>query len=438
MSSSKFGKSVGVVALGLGLLGVGLVGAGCGGGGGGNKADAAVDAGFVIWLDAAVDGAPVDGPPEVDARVDAASIPLDGGMNLVGSCVAPLDLNTLGTLTGTATSISGNNSGAPAAAPEDIEGPSCAINLDGNHASYAVEFSYTMRTTAHLRADTAVTGTAPEFDSIVWIVDGCGNTANELGCNDEVSRTEGRARAFTAATIAAGTTVRIAVAGFTPTSATRTNRAPFTLVVDELPDNAAGAACSSLSPFCVADHHCILSPPGGTTGTCLPDGTLNGACRIAGTPCDGTMLCSVPTPVAGARGVCQEPLAVGTACTATAYVCVSGAHCTADPGSTTATTCRMDGTEYGQCLLTMPYCATALRCTRDTPSVNRPGLCTTPLAHGAVCQFQTTSCVAGDHCVRDASGTASHCVTDGTAGGRCLPGNACNAGLTCGSNNTCQ
>ncbi len=408
--------------------------AGCGGGSSDKKDP---DSSILIYLDsgfqdaeldaAVVDAARFDAAP----RPDAAVIPLDGGNNLTGTCAAPIDLNTAGTTAGGITSISGNNGGAPADAPTDVVGPSCATDMNGNHASYAVAFSYTMQTTANLRANTAVTGTASTFDSIVWIVNECGSSGMQLGCNDEALRNDSRSTAFTPMQIASGTTVRIIVAGYTPPNGT--NRAPFKLEVSELQPNAANAQCDSLNPLCVSGYTCIYTPP--SVGSCLADGSLNGACRTSGTACDGTMRCSVDAPTAGNRGVCQEPLPVGTACTSTMYVCVAGAHCTQDPGANTFT-CRTDMAEGGMCSLTMPYCNTGLKCSRDMPTSFRPGVCAVPLPAGSVCSTQTSACIDGYHCVRDTS-TANHCVQDGTLGGRCLSGGTCNSGLTC-TNNTCQ
>ena len=413
--------------------------AACGDDSGTTKKDASVNGSIFIYLDAApaVNGAMIDAAP-VDAgpRPDAAVIPLDGGNNLTGTCAAPINLNTMGTTAGGVTTISGNNGGAPMAPPTDVVGPSCATDTGGNHASYAVDFTYTMATSAHLRAGTAVAGTSTAFDSIVWIVDACGSSANELACNDEAARTDSRSMAFTPASIPSGTTVHIMVSGYTPPTSGDTNRAPFTLEVAELMENAAGAACTTSNPFCVSGYSCII-PTGGVAGTCVQDGTLNGECRITGTACDGTMRCSVDVPSATNRGVCQEPLPLGTACTSTMFVCTAGAHCTLDTGGVTTTTCRMDGAEGGQCLLTMPYCSTTLRCSRDTPTATRPGQCSTPLADGALCYPATSSCVVGDHCVRDAGSTTGHCLADGTLGGRCLPSGTCNSGFTC-MNNTCH
>src|SRR5205823_4277204 len=104
---------------------------------------------------------------------------------------------------------------------------------------HMVVFSYTMRTTARLVASTDTPGTDPSFDSIIWIADGCGSTAHELACNDDVMGAGNvQSTAVSTATIPAGTHVFIALGGYFPEVGGNNSFGDFSLAVIELVPHA--------------------------------------------------------------------------------------------------------------------------------------------------------------------------------------------------------
>ena len=292
---------------------------------------------------------------------------------LSGTCAASVDLNAMGTaLTmGTGRTITGNNCGAPEAAPSGIVGPSCATADDGtSHAGHVVVFDYTMQGSGGLSASTAVAGTETALDTVVWIVDGCTATSTELGCADD-SGDGSQSTATTNGVLAAGTHVKIFVAGYTPPVLDgATNTGTFQLEVRELAANPAGGACSMASPLCVTGYTCVPAA-GGTTGTCNADGTEGAHCLTTGTACTGNsaagtpLCCSEMTPTAATPGFCLGVNPSGGVCTSQDPLCATGSSCIADMGSTTMGHCIADGAMGGACRMTAPACDGTLTCGAD-------------------------------------------------------------------------
>ncbi len=212
-------------------------------------------------------------------------------------------------------------------------------------------------------------------------------------------------------------------------------------------NGAFGATCRFMSPACDAGLACATTAWGprcrpavavgeacdvggiadacadGATcasdrGVCVADGANGGACRTSGgDACDAGLACT--SSYAGhcrravpAGGVC-DPYGLTSACMGDDQ-CVFGL-------------CRAPGTVGGSCRSTSPACDTGLGCSLEYS-------CVPSRAVGATCDGSGTSdaCVDGSACLVGAAGT--HCVADGTAGGRCRgTGVPCNAGLACGA-----
>lgn len=353
-----------------------LLATACGGGGGGTMTDAGTtsDTGTVADTGMGTDtGTGTDtGPARPDTGPGHDAGP---SMALSGTCMMPVDLATAGTaLTmGTGRTIRGNNTMAPAMPMTGLAQPSCATDTSMmppvSAAGYTVVFQYHVTETAYIEATTDDMNSDANLDSIVWILDGCSDTAMELACNDDDDN--GRlSDAVTAAAVPAGSTVYIMVAGYSPpTTADWTDNGAFQLTVRELVPHMAGEACDIANPYCVDGYACVPAGPMATTGTCNAFGTDNAPCNLMAPFCGTGLQCSTAMPSAADQGVCQVPIAAGMPCTADHFVCATGATCIADMGSMTMGHCLVDGTMGGACRAMAPECDTGLTCDMTT------GLC---------------------------------------------------------------
>lgn len=154
---------------------------------------------------------------------------------------------------------------------------------------------------------------------------------------------------------------------------------------------------------------------------CVPFGVDGGACRTMGVPCDAGLACYMQT--------CRPTLAQGAACDPakpeTAF-CATGTTCVA-LGIDDAR-CVRDGTEAGVCRFRQtPSCDPPLRCASSRVG---PARCAWPIALGAPCNRARESfspCESGSACGYG----REVCVAHGSLGGRCLPGDVCDEGLSC-------
>lgn len=369
----------------------------------------------------------------------------DTGASNGGNCTTPIDLNTAGTAlaTGTGRTITADNTSAPVAALADVADGSCS----GGSGVSEVVFSYTTQTAGHLVASTDDAATTAGLDTIVWILDGCSTTANELACNDDGGTIDPdglTSVALSDTTVPAGTTVFIVVAGYDGADVTTGS---FVLTVSELAPHGANEVCDATNYFCVDGYTCLRDAGGADTGHCLADGGDNGLCRTAAPFCDTGLQCSETAPTADNTGVCQMPIASGDVCTDTHFVCAPGNTCEMDEGSTTMGHCLPDGGEYGACRITGTACDTGLTCSVATPAAGATGTCQMPIAGGDACTQRHSVCVASYSCQLDqGSETDGHCLADGAEYGLChLTAPLCDTGLTCtsatpaaGDGETCQ
>ncbi len=248
---------------------------------------------------------PVDVPPRVDVP------PVD-------PCVAPVNLNTAGTLSGSVLRYSGNNVGT---AEDTAYDGRCGM------PGHVRALSYTTRTRTRLQVSTDNPGTPNNFDTVVFALDRCAATGvSVLGCDDDANGTpRGRSSDFTTAALPAGTTVFIFVGGYVPpTSAMWTATGAFELSVTELPPLpvvAVGGACDSTGATnqCVTGSSCRLSAG---SYRCAADGTLGASCRAAAPRCDSSLECNATTLL------CQgAPGTNGGACRLSANPCDAGLGC---------------------------------------------------------------------------------------------------------------
>lgn len=203
---------------------------------------------------------------------------------------------------------------------------------------------------------------------------------------------------------------------------------------------AGGDVCSDTHYVCVTGFSCQMDAGSTTAGHCLADGAEYGACRVTGTACDGTLVCSVMTPTVDANGTCQMPIAGTDPCTTRHSVCVTGFSCQLDEGSTTDGHCLADGAEYGLCRVATPFCDGTLVCSAATPMAGDGSTCQMPIATGGACTPRHYLCVANDTCIPDAgSMTMGHCIADGAMGGACrAAAPECDGTLTCDANGLCN
>lgn len=377
-----------------------------------------------------------DGGPGVDTAVDAAGST---------SCTAPIDLNAMGTAlaTGTGRTIASSNVSAAAGPLAEVASACADDGMGGSVATNEVVFRYTVETGGHLVASTDDPASSPDLDTIVWILDACAASATELACNDDGPNNL-LSVAMADATVTAGTTVFIVVAGY---AGADVSTGSFTLSVTELQPHAANEACDATNFYCVDGYTCLRDGPGATTGHCRQDGGDNGLCRVTAPFCDTGLECSEDAPTVDNTGVCQVPIASGDVCTDIHYVCVAGSTCQMDEGSTTMGHCLADGAEFGACRTTGMACDTGLACSAAMPTAGATGTCQTPIVGAGACTQRHSVCVTGFSCQLDqGSETAGHCLADGAEYGLChLTAPLCETGLTCtsatpmaGDGETCQ
>ena len=196
--------------------------------------------------------------------------------------------------------------------------------------------------------------------------------------------------------------------------------------------HAAGEDCSDTG-LCVASYACVLDDAG-EMATCVENGTDGGQCRIATPFCNTGLGCTVDAPSADEPGECQVEIAVGGVCSSDHVVCVAGATCFADLGSTTMGHCIADGADLGLCRTTGMACDTGLTCSEMMPTDEAPGICQVPVATGAVCTTRNFLCVSGTaSCQLDeGSETMGRCLEAGSEFGLCrTSGMACDGPLVC-------
>lgn len=269
-------------------------------------------------------------------------------------------------------------------------------------------YQYTMRAAGALRVSTANTGTSASFDTFLAVLGSCIPSGRSIACNDNASSTV-RQSTTTTGWLGAGQRVVIVVGG-RGTTASNVARGRFELTLRE-----------------------------------LREGSLDGPCRLEGEACDTGLLCTALHPNVEARGVCRRPVALGMPCTASS-LCVRGASCIANAGSTTMGTCLADGANGGVCNVGRTPCDAGLTCTVRIPAPDNTGLCRPTLLAGAECDttFTRGVCAAGLSC-RQAP-TASNpgrylCFATGARGGSCRADSPrCDEGLECstGTSPTCR
>jgi len=353
----------------------------------------------------------------------------DTGMTMGGgSCAMPTDLDTAGMplAAGTGRRIVSSNASAPVGPMAGLANGSCATSFAGDSsANHVVVFRYTVQTDSHLLVSTDDPGTGADMDTIVWLLTACTASGTELACDDDGGAGV-TSRATTAAEVTAGTTVFVAVASYTDTTP-----GDFALVVQEIQPHATGEECSDTG-LCVAGDSC-LENDAGDMSFCVTDGTDAGQCRLAAPFCDAGLGCTEAMPEADFPGTCQTLIPLGDVCTSERFVCVPGATCIGDEGSTTMGRCLADGSEYGLCRLTGMACDSGFTCSEAMPTADAPGTCQVPIATGDVCTGRHFLCVAGSNCQPDEGSTSmGRCLADGSEFGNCrLTGTACDGALMC-------
>lgn len=142
------------------------------------------------------------------------------------------------------------------------------------------------------------------------------------------------------------------------------------------------------------------------------------------------------------------PTPVGMPCTPSS-VCVEGAACVPNAGSTTMGTCIADGAQSGRCRLpamgdagvTMA-CDMGLSCSVATPTAMNRGVCLRTLMVGAECGAPGTTCGTEASC--QAAPNAMNpmrreCLANGAQGGNCRAADPrCDGMLQCSANNACR
>jgi hypothetical protein len=361
------------------------------------------------------------GPPtDVVAAPDAGS-PDAGPLSLATLCVPGVvpDLDVLGTRTGATTHYTGSNASA---APELVLHPAC---VDSSDVAYERVLRYVPRTETRLRVSTDNPGT--DFDTVVWVQHFCdwvGPSVFNLGCDNDSGAHATSVIARTDA-LSPGVPVFILVAGHVYNTT-----GTFELTVTEQPVVGAGAACDAGADACGVGLRCIPSAGGSTTGTCIADGSLGGACRFfSELACNAGLGCDSPTYDINAR--CRPSLAVGAACGAgLSGHCPSAAPCVPERARCTPT-----GGLNGFCHITGAACDVGLGCTGPVTSAS--SRCRPAVAVGAACDIhgEDNVCPAGSSCIYRPD--AVTCVVDGTVNALCrLPGETCDPGLRCYDDHT--
>lgn len=339
-----------------------------------------IDAGMDVGMDVAADVAP-DVAPDV-----VADTPMDVPPTL---CTGAINLNTAGTVVGTTTTYTGDNSTAPATAA--LLPMTCTTNTGAQ-----VVHTYTSAARAALRISTVDTNTA--IDTVALAVSSCTAGATEVGCNDDFTGTQSQ---FTTAVLPAGSTVVILIGGY---GATAPDTGVYVLHVTEVPEVLLGATCdpAGTTNVCVTGSDCITAAG---ASTCVATGSAGGRCRSTGTACDAPNACNGAVTSAASR--CVPVVAVGGTCDTTfaTNVCDPTAHCLTSGG---VSTCVADGALGGRCRSTGTACDTPNACNGAVTST--ASRCVAVIALGGTCDPAgvTNVCATRSRCATSAG--VSTCV----------------------------
>jgi hypothetical protein len=311
--------------------------------GGSDALDAVIDVRPDVLPDLQADVASSDtsdAPTPADVASDTVpDAPIDVAADVVHTspCAGAINLNALGTVTGSTTTYSGSNASAPTMAAFY---PMACTTATGAQVIH----TYRTTTTSHLRVSTVDFGTT--FDTVALAISDCGPRPMELGCNNDDPVSGTVQSQFLTGVVPAGTTVIIIVGGYSaPTPVT----GRYVLRVSEVPDVSVGGNCDPMlvTDACTAGSSCVTTYG---VSTCMLDGSFGGFCRATGTPCDPPYVCNFTSStgdiVVGAR--CVTLVALGGACDPTRLtnVCDPTAHCITSAGTTT---CIADGSLGGRC-----------------------------------------------------------------------------------------
>lgn len=415
-----------------------------GGGGGGTDAGGGQD--VVSSMDGGTtDGGMMkggDGSTVSDARVDTGTTdrpaPRDTGPVITNPCAtdAQVDLTTRMPNSMGVVVYAGNNNRAPEEG--GITPPMGCIAGTGAFLGYQVAHRYRMRTTAVLEASTANQNTLETLDTAIAISSACSAMGMSLGCNDDVSQMLLQSTARSGAPIPMGTEVFIIVGTYNPAFNNSDVQGDYELQIREVAPVPVGMPCTGAS-ICAEGSACIANPGSTTMGTCLADGTQAARCRLPATgdagvtmACDMGLACSVATPTATTRGVCQQLLMVGAECGAPGTTCGTDASCQAAPTPTNLTRreCLATGAQGGNCRTADPRCDGMLQCSSSNA-------CRAPAMAGAACDLtgRRDFCPSGQSCAPNAMLNGGVCTAAGTAAGApCRDvdaGARCDMGLTC-------
>ncbi|MBX7195741.1 MAG: hypothetical protein K1X94_27030 [Sandaracinaceae bacterium] len=345
-----------------------------------------------------------------------------------GTCAMPIDLNTAGTAltSGTGRTITRSNASAPAGQMSGLANGSCAVNSSGDPtATNEIVFSYTMQGDAFLVVSTDDAATTAA-DTILWVLEACTATGMELGCSDDNSAGL-LSTVASGGEVSAGTTVYIVAASYG-----MSDTGDIHLTVTEAQPHGAGEDCSDTG-LCIADYACVTNAAGDMQ-TCVQNGTDGGQCRLAAPFCNTGLGCTETAPTADAPGQCQTEIPAGDACSADHFVCVAGATCLRDLGSTTMGHCINDGSDLGLCRTTGMACDTGLTCSEMMPTTDNPGVCQVPVPTGDACTQRHFLCASATATCQldEGSDTMGHCLEAGSEFGNCrTTGAACDGALVC-------
>ncbi len=178
---------------------------------------------------------------------------------------------------------------------------------------------------------------------------------------------------------------------------------------------ATDGVCISAQTYprapCGAAAGCVEPAPGASplaAPRCVRDGTTEGFCRAAGTPCDPGAACSI--------GRCVTVVGDGARCDPSRALCGPGLRC--GPVGR----CAPDGApgaEGGVCL-------PGLRCAEGSRCDHLWGECVRTVGSGEACE-STASCPQAEHCDRD----TRRCRAQGGRGAACLYDESCAAPWAC-------
>lgn len=418
---------------------------GGGGGGGGNDAGGGSDGGTTMdgGMMKGGDGG-AGGDARVDARADTGATdrpaPRDTGPVITNPCAtdAQVDLTSRMPNMAGVVSYQGNNNRAPEMG--GVTPPMGCINGMGAFLGYQVAHRYRMRSSAVLEATTVSENTLETLDTAIAISTACGSTGMSLGCNDDVSQMLLQSRARSGAIIPMGTEVFIIVGSYNPAFNNSDVQGEYELQVREITPTPVGMPCTP-SSICAENSACVPNAGSTTMGTCVADGVQSGRCRLPATgdagavaACDMGLSCSVATPTATARGVCQQLLMVGAECGATGTTCgpTTTATCQAAPTpmSLTRRVCVATGAQGGNCRTTDPRCDDMLQCSSNNA-------CRAAAMAGGACDVsgRRDFCPSGQACAPNAMLNGGVCAAFGTmAGAPCRDvdaGTRCDMGLSC-------